>query len=72
MNPNPSCHGKVRYRSFKEAQGAAKWQTRRHSEPFKVYACRACSGFHTAEGRQTNDRRPRAPINDDFLDDERT
>lgn len=58
---NPSCHGKTRYRSFKDAQKVAQWQSRRHDEPFKAYACRLCSGFHTAEGH--SDPKPIKTLN---------
>lgn len=66
---NPSCHGKTRYRTFKDAQSVAKWQSRRHDEPFKAYHCVRCQGFHTAEGKSEmpDTRRSKRSHDEDVL-----
>jgi hypothetical protein len=60
----PGCTGKVRYKTFKDAENVAKWQSRRHSEAFSAYACRDCHGFHTGqpvlrEGKRKHVTQPR-------------
>ncbi len=56
---DPRCTGKKRYTSWTEAEGAARWQRRRHGITFRPYHCRTCHGIHTGEESPGNDTEKR-------------